>query len=71
MIAHTCKDCPDRHVACHCECEKYQAYHAQQVEDYKRRVEAIRSSPCTSEDKKANARKRAHDQLRGRRVVNR
>lgn len=23
-----CKDCPDRHLACHDHCEKYQAYKA-------------------------------------------
>lgn len=27
-----CKNCPDRCVACHDRCEKYQAWHAERVE---------------------------------------
>lgn len=26
MIQSPCKDCPDRHTACHDECEKYKRY---------------------------------------------
>jgi len=30
-----CKDCTDRHVGCHAECEKYKAVKEQQNEAYK------------------------------------
>lgn len=27
MLNAPCKDCPDRYVGCHSQCEKYQAFH--------------------------------------------
>lgn len=36
-----CKDCPDRHAACHDKCEKYQAFKAECFK-YNLKVEASR-----------------------------
>nr|DAH32760.1 MAG TPA: hypothetical protein [Caudoviricetes sp.] len=32
-----CKDCPERHMGCHSECEKYIAYHQFREEVLKRK----------------------------------
>ena len=29
LVDSPCKDCPDRHMRCHCECEKYKVYKAE------------------------------------------
>lgn len=29
MMNQTCKDCPDRHIACHDHCEKFHAWRAE------------------------------------------
>lgn len=35
MIMPPCKDCPDRHQACHDRCEKYKAFSAERAKSNK------------------------------------
>lgn len=37
-----CKDCQDRHIGCHCECEKYKTFteeYGQMTKDIRRKYE--------------------------------
>lgn len=53
----TCKDCPDRHIGCHAECEKYQRERAEH-EQIKAKRNAERDIAQYEIDKfeKANAK---------------
>lgn len=62
------RNCEARHVGCHGTCPAYQAFAAGQAKKYAERLEKYRSTPPPTADKAANARKKARDQQRGRRV---
>lgn len=51
-----CKGCAERAVGCHAVCEKYQAYRAEMLEQYDKR---LNSSEVTSFQNKTKARVRA------------
>ena len=48
-----CKDCPDRTVTCHSECDKYRAYVAWRAEYRKKRAEERQSHSASMGMKKA------------------
>lgn len=66
-MTNSCKDCPDRHIGCHGECEKYKAYCAKLEEERQRRKLLIESTPAMSAAKLANVRRQARRKLRGQR----
>lgn len=63
-----CKDCPDRHIGCHGECEKHKAYCAKlDVERQRRKLLNDSTPPAMSAAKLANVRRKARRKLRGQR----
>lgn len=66
-MTNSCKDCPNRHVGCHGECEKYKAYCAELEKERQRRKLLIESTPAMSAAKLANVRRQARRKLRGQR----
>ena len=53
-----CQHCQERHEACHDTCERYQAFRARRLEDYKRRAQAVDMANYT-QDRVTKAKRRA------------